>query len=115
MDEKHGRIIVFCDDAYQFYYRLVFSRVTSGAEAKAGVFFTCTDKSKGHKGITAFIVPLDAPGVELGQREEKLGIRASSTCDIILNNVQLPHTNVIGGVGSGFEIAMRQLQLGRIG
>lgn len=115
MDEKRGRFIVFSADANQFSNRFVFCRVTSGIEAKAGVFFTCTDRSKGHKGITAFIVPLDAPGVELGQRVEKLGIRASSTCDIILNNVQLPHTNVIGGVGSGFEIAMRQLQLGRIG
>ena len=115
MDEKHGISIVFSTDAYQFCNRLVFSRVTSGIEAKAGVFFACTDKSKGHKGITAFIVPLDAPGVELGHREEKLGIRASSTCDIILNNVQLPDTNVIGGIGNGFEIAMRQLQLGRIG
>lgn len=89
--------------------------VTSGVEGKAGVFFAHTDKTKGHKGITAFIVPLDTPGIELGPREEKLGIRASSTCDIILNNVKLPHTSVIGEIGNGFEIAMRQLQLGRIG
>lgn len=88
-------------------------RVTSGIEGKAGVFFAYTDKSRGHKGITAFIVPLDS--VELGPREEKLGIRATSTCDIILKNVQIPHENVIGEVGKGFEIAMRQLQLGRIG
>lgn len=80
-----------------------------------GVFFAVTDKSKGHKGITAFLVPLNAPGVEIGPRQEKLGIRASSTCDIFLNNVQIPQSYVIGGLGNGFEIAMRQLQLGRIG
>lgn len=90
-------------------------RVTSACEADVGVFFAFTDKSKGHKGITAFLVPLNAPGVEIGPREEKLGIRASSTCDIFLNNVQIPQTNVIGGISNGFEIAMRQLQLGRIG
>lgn len=89
--------------------------MTSGKEAKAGVFFAYTDKTKCHKGITAFLVPFETLGVELGPREEKLGIRASSTCDIILNNVKLPHTYIIGGIGNGFEIAMRQLQLGRIG
>lgn len=90
-------------------------RVTSACEAKAGVFFAHTDKTKGHHGITAFLVPFDAPGVEIGAREEKLGIRATSTCDIILNNVHLPETSVIGGIGNGFKIAMKQLQLGRIG
>lgn len=90
-------------------------RVTSACEAKAGVFFAHTDKSKGHAGITAFLIPLNTPGVEIGLREEKLGIRASSTCDIILNNVRLPESSVIGGIGNGFKIAMQQLQLGRIG
>lgn len=90
-------------------------RVTSACEADVGVFFAYTDKSKGHKGITAFLVPLNTPGLEIGPREEKLGIRASSTCDIFLNNVQIPQSNVIGDIGNGFEIAMRQLQLGRIG
>lgn len=90
-------------------------RVTSGTEGKAGVFFARTDKSKGHRGISAFIVPLDAPGIEIGPREEKLGIRATSTCDIWLNNVDVPQNNIIGEIGQGFEIAMRQLQLGRIG
>lgn len=94
---------------------LKYFRVTSGVEAKAGVFFVCTDKSKGHKGITAFLVPLNAPGVEIGPREDKLGIRATSTCDIKLSNVEIPQENIIGNIGQGFEIAMRQLQLGRIG
>lgn len=81
-------------------------------EGKAGVFFISTDKSKGHKGITAFLVPLDADGVEVGDPVEKMGIRATSTCDIILKNVEVPSKNIIGNIGQGFEIAMRQLQLG---
>lgn len=89
--------------------------MTSGYEAKAGVFFAVTDKTKNHHGISAFLIPIDAPGVELGKREEKLGIRASSTCDIILNDVKVPKENLIGTPGSGFKIAMQQLQLGRIG
>lgn len=55
------------------------------------------------------------PGIELGQREDKLGIRASSTCDIILRDVKIPRNFIVGEIGNGFEIAMRQLQLGRIG
>lgn len=106
-------VITFCH-ALHSIIRITF-RVTSACEADVGVFFAYTDKCKGHKGITAFIVPFNTPGVEIGPREEKLGIRASSTCDIFLNNVQIPESNVIGGVGNGFEIAMRQLQLGRIG
>lgn len=89
--------------------------MTSGHEAKAGVFFAVTDKTKNHHGISAFLISLDAPGVELGKREEKLGIRATSTCDILLNNVRVPEENLIGSPGSGFKIAMEQLQLGRIG
>lgn len=89
--------------------------MTSGYEAKAGVFFAVTNITKNHHGISAFLIPLDAPGIELGKREEKLGIRASSTCDIILNNVRVPKENLIGSPGAGFKIAMQQLQLGRIG
>lgn len=89
--------------------------MTSGIEGKAGVFFAYTDKTMGHRGITTFIISLDTPGIEKGPQNEKLGIRATSTCDIILKNVKVPEENVIGKVGNGFEIAMRQLQLGRIG
>lgn len=89
--------------------------MTSAVEGKAGVFFAYTDKTSGHKGITAFLVPLDTPGVLLEPCETKLGIRATSTCDVILENVLLPPTNIIGKLGNGFKIAMRQLQLGRIG
>lgn len=114
MDKKHGKISIIVS-VFDIDMKIPFGRVTSAREAKAGVFFAVTDKTKGHKGITAFLVPLDARGVEISSPNEKMGIRATSTCDITLNNVQLPQTNVIGEIGQGFEIAMRQLQLGRIG
>lgn len=89
--------------------------MTSGYEAKAGVFFATIDKDLSHKGITAFLIPFDTPGVMLGRKEDKLGIRATSTCDIVLQDVRVPKNYVLGKVGSGFEIAMHQLQLARIG
>jgi butyryl-CoA dehydrogenase len=89
--------------------------VTSGIEAKAGVVFATIDKSKGHKGITAFLVSLDTPGLERGRVEKKLGIRASSTCDLILNDIRVPANHVLGELGGGFRIAMDQLNQGRIG
>lgn len=89
--------------------------VTSGMEAKAGVVFATVDPSLKHKGITAFIVPFDAIGVSRGQREEKMGIRASSTCDIRLRNVRVPSKQMIGEMGEGFSIAMEQLQEARLG
>lgn len=92
-----------------------FDRVTSGYEASAGVFFATIDKDLGHKGITAFIIPFDTPGVMLGRKEEKLGIRATSMCDIVLQDVRVPKKYVLGKVGEGFDIAMHQLQIGRIG
>lgn len=89
--------------------------VTSGVEAKAGVVFATVDASLKHKGVTAFIVPFDAMGVSRGHREEKMGIRASSTCDIRLRNVRVPSRQMIGELGEGFSIAMEQLQEARIG
>lgn len=89
--------------------------VTSAAEAKAGIIFATVDKSLKHKGITAFLVPFDAPGLELGRKESKMGIKASSTCDLILEDVRVSKENVLGVVGDGFKIAMGQLQAARIG
>ncbi len=74
-----------------------------------------TDKSLKHKGISAFIVPLDADGVSLGKQEDKLGIRASSTCNLILENCPIPEGNLLGAQGHGFKIAMSSLDGGRIG
>lgn len=100
---------------FQLWLFSISNRVTSGYEAKAGIFFATIDKALGHKGIVAFVVPFDAPGMMLGRKEEKLGVRASSTCDIILQDVRVPVANIIGEVGEGFAIAMKQLQVGRIG
>jgi butyryl-CoA dehydrogenase len=68
-----------------------------------------------HKGISAFIVPMDAPGFSLGAKEDKLGIRASSTSNLIMENVRIPKGNLIGEQGQGFKIAMTTLDGGRIG
>ena len=68
-----------------------------------------------HKGISAFIVPMDAPGFSLGAKEEKLGIKASSTSNLIMDQVRIPKGNMLGEPGQGFKIAMQTLDGGRIG
>jgi butyryl-CoA dehydrogenase len=68
-----------------------------------------------HKGISAFIVPMDAPGFSLGAKEEKLGIRASSTSNLIMDQVRIPKDSMLGEPGQGFKIAMQTLDGGRIG
>jgi butyryl-CoA dehydrogenase len=68
-----------------------------------------------HKGISAFIVPMDAPGFSLGAKEDKLGIRASSTANLIMDQVRIPAKNLVGSLGEGFKIAMTTLDGGRIG
>lgn len=72
------------------------SWVTSGTEGKAAVIFATIDKSLKHKGITGFLVPLPTQGLSLGKKEDKLGIKASSTCNIILEDVRVPSENVLG-------------------
>ncbi|GAB0095347.1 uncharacterized protein DMENIID0001_107160 [Sergentomyia squamirostris] len=89
--------------------------VTSAREAKNAVIFATVERNLKHAGITAFIVPLDAPGVTVGRNEDKLGIRGTSTCSLMLDNVEVPRENVLGEVGEGFRIAMQQLDLARIG
>ncbi|KAF5276717.1 hypothetical protein FQR65_LT16230 [Abscondita terminalis] len=89
--------------------------VTSGLEGKAAVIFATVDKTLKHKGITAFLVPLPTPGLTISKVEDKLGIRASSTCTFVLKDVTVPKSNVLGGVGEGFKIAMTQFDEARIG
>mmetsp|Transcript_17996 Transcript_17996/g.32546 ORF Transcript_17996/g.32546 Transcript_17996/m.32546 type:complete len:345 (+) Transcript_17996:53-1087(+) len=89
--------------------------ITNAHEASAAIVFATTDKSLKHKGISAFVVPMDAPGFSLGAKEEKLGIRASSTSNLIMDNVRIPKSNLIGTPGQGFKIAMQTLDGGRIG
>jgi butyryl-CoA dehydrogenase len=89
--------------------------ITNAHESSAAVVFATTDKSLKHKGISAFVVPMDAPGFSLGAKEDKLGIRASSTSNLIMDNVRIPKGNLIGKQGEGFKIAMKTLDGGRIG
>lgn len=89
--------------------------VTSGIEAEASVIFATVDKTLNHKGIVAFIVDMNSPGVQRGKNERKLGLRASSTCSIILNDARVPAANILGSPREGFKIAMEQLDTARIG
>jgi alkylation response protein AidB-like acyl-CoA dehydrogenase len=89
--------------------------ITNGAEAGLFIIFANTDFSKGYKGITAFLVERDFPGFSVGKKENKLGIRASSTTELILEQCQVPSENVMGPVGQGYKIAIETLNEGRIG
>ncbi|MBA3346596.1 MAG: acyl-CoA dehydrogenase [Gemmatimonadales bacterium] len=89
--------------------------ITNGAEAGVFIVFANTDPSKGYKGITAFIVERDFPGFTVGKKENKLGIRASSTTELILEQCAVPEENVMGPVGQGYKIAIETLNEGRIG
>ena len=89
--------------------------ITNGAEAGIYVIFANADPSAGYRGITAFIVERDFPGFSVGKKEQKLGIRASSTTELILDQCQVPAENVLGPVGKGYKIAIETLNEGRIG
>jgi alkylation response protein AidB-like acyl-CoA dehydrogenase len=89
--------------------------ITNGAEAGVYVVFANANPSAGYKGITAFVVERNFPGFSVGKKEDKLGIRASSTTELILEDVQVPATNVLGPVGQGYKIAIETLNEGRIG
>lgn len=89
--------------------------ITNGAEAGIFVIFANADMSVGYKGITAFIVERDFPGFTVGKKEDKLGIRASSTTELILDGCEVPAANVLGPVGQGYKIAIETLNEGRIG
>ncbi|HPS65330.1 MAG TPA: acyl-CoA dehydrogenase family protein, partial [Ignavibacteria bacterium] len=89
--------------------------ITNGTQADCYLMIASTNKSLGHKGISAFIVEKEYNGVEIGKKEDKLGIRSSDTCSIGLNNVRVPKENLLGSEGSGFRIAMETLDGGRIG
>jgi len=89
--------------------------ITNAHEADCARVFATTDKAMKHKGISAFIVPTDTPGFSLGAKEDKLGIRASSTANLIMEDVRVPKANLLGKPGEGFKIAMSTLDAGRIG
>ena len=89
--------------------------ITNGKEAGVFILFATLDPALGYKGITAFIVEKDFPGFTVGKKEDKLGIRASSTCELILEDCRVPKENVLGEVGKGYKIAIETLNEGRIG
>jgi alkylation response protein AidB-like acyl-CoA dehydrogenase len=89
--------------------------ITNGYEAGIFVIFANANPAAGYKGITAFIVERDFPGFSVGKKEDKLGIRASSTVELLLDNCEVPEENVLGPVGQGYKIAIETLNEGRIG
>ncbi|MBE7451816.1 MAG: acyl-CoA dehydrogenase [Kofleriaceae bacterium] len=89
--------------------------ITNGPVADVSVLFAMSDRALGNKGIAAFIVPMDAPGVRCGPPDDKLGIRGSKSCQIFLDDVRLPASHLLGEVGGGFKVAMSTLDGGRIG
>lgn len=98
-------------------YRLTGTKlwITNGAEAGVFIVFATVDPDAGYKGITAFVVERDFEGFTVGKKEDKLGIRASSTTELIFENCLVPKANVLGEVGKGYKIAIETLNEGRIG
>lgn len=89
--------------------------ITNAAEAELFIVLATLDPAKGYKGITAFLVERSFPGFSIGKKEDKLGIRASSTCELILEGCLVPKRNLLGAIGKGYKIAIETLNEGRIG
>jgi len=89
--------------------------ITNGNEAGIFIMFATVDATAGYKGITAFVVERDFEGFSVGKKEDKLGIRASSTTELILDNCKVPKDNVLGEVGKGYKVSIETLNEGRIG
>ena len=88
--------------------------ITNAAEAGFFLLFANARPEAGHRGITAFLIEREFPGFQVGKKEDKLGLRASSTCELILDGCRVPRENVMGEVGQGYKIAMETLNEGRI-
>jgi alkylation response protein AidB-like acyl-CoA dehydrogenase len=89
--------------------------ITNAAEANLFIVFGTVDPAAGYHGITAFLVDRETPGLTIGRREHKLGIRASSTCEVRLEGCRVPSSRVLGAVGAGYKVAIETLNEGRIG
>jgi butyryl-CoA dehydrogenase/short/branched chain acyl-CoA dehydrogenase len=89
--------------------------ITNAIEAGLFIVFANANPDQGYKGITAFLIERDFPGFSVGKKEDKLGIRASSTCELILEDCRVPKSNVLGEIGKGYKIAIETLNEGRIG
>jgi butyryl-CoA dehydrogenase/short/branched chain acyl-CoA dehydrogenase len=88
--------------------------ITNAAEAGFFLLFANANPAAGYKGVTAFLVEREFPGFQVGKKEDKIGLRASSTCELILDNCRVPRENVMGEVGQGYKIAIETLNEGRI-
>ena len=99
------------------HYRLTGRKlwITNAAEAGLFLVFANADPAEGYRGITAFLVERGTPGLEVGKKEDKLGIRASSTCEVILDECRVSKENVLSEVGKGYKVAIETLNEGRIG
>jgi acyl-CoA dehydrogenase len=89
--------------------------ISNAKEAGLFIVFATIDPNAGHKGVTAFLVEKGVPGFSIGRKEDKLGIRASSTCELIFDDCQVPATQVLGELGKGYKVAIETLNEGRIG
>lgn len=89
--------------------------ITNALEAGLFLVFATVDPSLGYKGITCFLVDKNTPGLKIGKKEDKLGIRASSTCEVVLDQVRIPLDSVLGEIGKGYKVAIETLNEGRIG
>ncbi|HUZ46821.1 MAG TPA: acyl-CoA dehydrogenase [Terriglobia bacterium] len=89
--------------------------ITNAKEAGLYIVFASVNRELGYKGVTAFLVERSFPGFSIGKKEDKLGIRASSTCELILEDCRVPKANVLGEVGKGYKVAIETLNEGRIG
>ncbi len=89
--------------------------ISNAAEAGLFIVFANINPEAGYKGITAFLIERDRPGFKVGKKEEKLGIRASSTCELLMDDCRVPAANVLGEPGKGYKIAIETLNEGRIG
>ena len=103
---------VDCGDHFEITGRKLW--ITNGAEAGLYLLFANVNPAAGYKGITAFLVERGFAGFQVGKKEDKLGIRASSTCELVLDNCVVPKANVLGEVGKGYKIAIETLNEGRI-
>jgi alkylation response protein AidB-like acyl-CoA dehydrogenase len=101
-----------CGDHYLLTGRKLW--ITNAAEAGFFLLFANANPSAGYKGVTAFLIEREFPGFQVGKKEDKLGLRASSTCELILDNCRVPRENVLGEPGKGYKIAIETLNEGRI-
>ena len=103
---------VDCGDSWSLTGRKLW--ITNGGEADLFIVFATVDPAAGYRGITAFLVEREFPGFSVGKKEDKLGIRASSTCELLLEDCRVPRANVLGEVGKGYRTAIETLNEGRI-